>query len=115
MSSTTTKLLTGILATSGAVHLARPRVFDRVVPRWVPGSPRGWVYVSGLAELACAAALAHPRSRAVGGLATAALMIAVFPGNVQMAVDARSPRARAITLARLPLQLPLVLWSLSAR
>lgn len=110
--SVTTKLLTGILASSGTLHLTRPRIFDRVVPRWVPGSARGWVYVSGVAELACAAALAHPRTRAVGGLATAALMLAVFPGNVQMFQDARSPRARAITLARLPLQLPLILWAL---
>ncbi|NQX25938.1 DoxX family protein [Microbacteriaceae bacterium VKM Ac-2854] len=108
----TTKLLTGILATSGTIHLARPRVFDRVVPRWIPGSARAWVYVSGVAELACAAALAHPRTRAVGGLATAALMVAVFPGNVQMAQDARTPRARAVTLLRLPLQLPLILWAL---
>lgn len=41
------------------------------------------------------------------------LFIAVFPGNVQMAID-WSDRAflpRAASLLRLPLQIPLVLWA----
>ena len=51
------------------------------------------------------------RTRRLGGWATAALFVAVFPGNVTMVVTARTPRARAVTLARLPLQVPLVLWA----
>ncbi|QHC57100.1 hypothetical protein GSU10_13295 [Rathayibacter tanaceti] len=102
------------MAVSGVVHLVRPRVFDTVVPRGMPGSARGWVLVSGAAELACAAATVHPSTRAIGGVASAALMAAVFPGNVQMARDARRPRSRVITLLRLPLQIPLVLWGLEA-
>lgn len=107
-------VLVSAMAVSGVVHLVRPRVFDAVVPRGLPGSARGWVLVSGVAELACAAATVWPPTRAVGGLASAALMVAVFPGNVQMARDARGPRARVITLLRLPLQVPLVQWGLHA-
>ncbi|NRG40593.1 hypothetical protein HRK28_06625 [Rathayibacter sp. VKM Ac-2835] len=102
------------MAVSGAIHLARPAVFERAVPRAMPGSARTWVLVSGVAELACAAATLHPRTRAAGGAASAALMAGVFPANVQMALDARRPRTRAITLLRLPLQIPLVLWGLQA-
>ncbi|MBF4461371.1 hypothetical protein ITJ46_02300 [Rathayibacter sp. VKM Ac-2878] len=102
------------MAASGVVHLVHPSTFDGVVPRGMPGSARGWVLASGLAELACAAATLWPSTRAIGGTASAALMVAVFPGNVQMARDARRPRARAIAVARLPLQIPLVLWGLQA-
>jgi uncharacterized membrane protein len=113
------KALAGLLAVSGVLHLVRPQVFESIVPRRLPAR-RELVHVSGVAELACAAGLLHPRTRAVAGWASAALLVAVYPANVQMAVTAlRSPRTstayRAATLVRLPLQLPLVLWALSAR
>jgi len=52
-----------------------------------------------------------PSTRRAAGLASAALLVGVFPGNVKMAVDASKGRNRAfqaVTLARLPLQLPLI-------
>jgi uncharacterized membrane protein len=106
--------LAGLLAAAGATHFARPRPYDRIVPRSLPGSPRAWTYASGAAELAVAAAVAHPRSRRAGGLAAAALFAAVFPANVKMAVDWRHapPAWRAAAYGRLPLQVPLVLWGL---
>lgn len=108
--------LAALLATMGVLHLVRPAPFARIVPRTL-GDPMPWVVGSGVAELVCAAGLVHPRTRRVGGLATAALFLGVFPGNVQMAVTAnRSTRAstaaKAATLARLPLQAPLVAWAL---
>ena len=98
----------------GVLHLAKPEPFDQLIPPMLPGSARAWTYGSGVAELACGALVAAPSTRRLGGLASAALFVAVFPGNVHMAVRAGSPRARAITLARLPLQVPLVLWALRA-
>jgi uncharacterized membrane protein len=111
--------LAALLGGSGVLHLLRPAPFAAIVPRPL-GNPLPWVYVSGVAELACAAGLAATRTRRDAALATAALLVAVYPANVQMALTAvRSPRAsgtyRAATLARLPLQLPLVLWALSVR
>lgn len=108
--------LSALLAATGALHFVRPRPFAAIVPRQL-GRPLPWVYASGAAELGCAVALAVPRTRRHGGVAAAVLFVAVFPGNLQMAVTAvRSPRAsaayRALTLARLPLQVPLVLWAL---
>ena len=106
--------LAGLLAFTGTVHLVRPHVFDAALPDWLPGTKRAWALGSGVAELACAALVAVPATRRLGGRATAALFVAVFPGNVHMAAIARTPRARAVTLARLPLQVPLVLWALRA-
>jgi uncharacterized membrane protein len=104
--------LAGLLAVAGVGHFVVPRPFEAIVPRAL-GDPGPWVRVSGVAELACAAALAVPRTRRAAGLAAAVLFVAVFPANVQMTVTAlRSERAskayRAATVARLPLQAPLV-------
>jgi uncharacterized membrane protein len=103
--------LAGLLAASGTVHLVRPQTFDPIIPGWLPGPRRTWTVGSGLAELACAAALLHPASRRVGGYASTALFAVVFPANVQMLLDARTPRQRAVLTARLPLQVPLIVWA----
>jgi uncharacterized membrane protein len=114
-----THLLSGLLLSAGTLHFARPRPFDSLVPPELPGSQRSWTYASGVAELACGAAIAVPRTRRLGGLLAALLFVAVFPGNVKMAVDyqrAGKPLpARLIAFARLPLQYPLVLWALRVR
>ncbi|MFE4548674.1 MULTISPECIES: DoxX family protein [unclassified Streptomyces] len=106
-------LLAGLLATAGVTHFAAPERFDATVPRVLPGSPRAWTHVSGAAELALAAGVALPRTRRAAALATAAFFVGVFPANVQMAVDWRHRPAplKAAALARLPLQVPLVLWA----
>ncbi|GAA0801613.1 DoxX family protein [Spirilliplanes yamanashiensis] len=106
--------LAALLATTGVLHFARPRPFDAIVPRGLPGRPRTWTHLSGAAELAVAAAVAHPRTRRAGGLAAAGLFAAVFPANVKMAYDwrRRPPVWRAVAYGRLPLQVPLVLWAL---
>lgn len=104
--------LAGLLAFTGTVHLVRPHVFDAALPDSLPGTKRGWALGSGVAELACGALVAAPATRRLGGWATAALFVAVFPGNVHMVGTVTTPRARAVTLARLPLQVPLVLWAL---
>ncbi|MFI5641758.1 hypothetical protein ACIA8H_30640 [Streptomyces goshikiensis] len=106
-------LLAGLLAGAAVAHAVAPEKFDAIVPRSLPGTPRQWTYASGVAELALAAGVAHPRTRRVAALATAAFFVGVFPANVKMAVDARrrSPTARAVAVGRLPLQVPLVLWA----
>ncbi|MEU4807119.1 hypothetical protein [Actinosynnema sp. NPDC023587] len=109
--------LAGLLGTAGVTHFARPRPYDAIVPRSLPGKPRTWTYVSGVAEVALAAAVAAPRTRGLGGLLAAGFFAAVFPANVTMAraYRAKSPGAKAIAFGRLPLQVPLILWALRVR
>nr|WP_203659125.1 hypothetical protein [Streptomyces sp. SID14446] len=106
-------LLAGLLASAGVAHFAVPRQFDATVPRVLPGAARTWTRVSGVVEFALAAGVALPRTRRVAALATAAFFVGVFPANVQMAVDWRNRPAplKAAALARLPLQVPLVMWA----
>jgi uncharacterized membrane protein len=115
--------LAGLFITSGTTHLVKPEVFEPLVPNSLPRR-RELIYVSGVAELACAAGLFHPRTRRYAGLASAALLLAILPGNVQMSASygkraqrKGTPAAQAAfagTLARLPLQLPLVRTALKA-
>jgi uncharacterized membrane protein len=109
--------LAGLLAVAGASHFAIPRFYDRIVPRALPGPARAWTLASGLAELGCATAVARPRTRRQGATAAACLLVAVFPANVQMALDWRSRPAteKVGAYLRLPLQLPLVWWALVVR
>ncbi|SLM99476.1 putative membrane protein [Corynebacterium xerosis] len=95
-----------LLGGAGILHLARPETFDGIVPRALPGRARVYTYASGAAELGVAGLLAVPSTRRLGGIAAAALFVAVFPANLQMAYDWRGarPRKRAIALGRLPLQ-----------
>ena len=107
-------ILACLLGTAGVTHFARPEPYDVIVPRVLPGPARWWTYASGFAELGVAAAIANPRTRTAGGWAAAALFAAVFPANVQMAIDWRErplPQ-RAAAYGRLPLQLPLIWWAL---
>jgi uncharacterized membrane protein len=116
-----TAALVGLFMVSGVVHLVRPKVYEPLMPSWVPRH-REVILGSGVAELACAAGLALPATRRTAGWASAALLVGIFPGNVKMALDAQqvrstSTRARqykAGTLVRLPLQLPLIRAALKA-
>ncbi|HVF76483.1 MAG TPA: hypothetical protein VM938_15710 [Acidimicrobiales bacterium] len=107
------RLLAAFLAAAGVTHFLVPRTYDAIVPAALPGSPRAWTIGSGVAELACAAAVAHRRTRRVGALAAFVLFVAVFPANVKMAIDWQDeawPR-RVGSLLRLPLQVPLLIWA----
>jgi uncharacterized membrane protein len=107
-------LLAGVLGTAGMLHFATPGYFEPLIPRRLPGSARTWTYGSGLAELLVAALVATPTTRRRGGVAAAALFLAVFPGNVTMAVNwsDRGWVEQTLAYGRLPLQVPLVLWAL---
>jgi uncharacterized membrane protein len=112
------KVLSAIFIVSGVAHFVRPGPYEAIVPRPLPHK-RELVHASGVAEVACAALMLHPRTRRLGGLASAGLLTAVFPANVQMTLTAlRSDTApawfKAGTIARLPLQAPMIRTALRA-
>ena len=108
-------LLAALLAGAAVTHALRPEFYDPIVPHFLPGPARTWTLLSGVAELAVAAAVAAPRTRRTGALLAALLLVAVFPANLQMAADAHTTAMRVVAYARLPLQVPLVLWALAVR
>ena len=100
--------LAALLAVAGAAHFVIPQRYERIVPEML-GDPAFWVRWSGVAEIACAGLVAHPRTRRLGALVAAGLFVAVYPANVKMALDAGA--LAGLAWARLPLQVPLVLWA----
>jgi len=110
--------LAATFATSGGVHLVRPQSFASVMPRAIPSQHHtNLIYASGVAELICAIGLVR-RTR-WGALASVALLIAIFPANVQMALDSGSGQGpadnRVLAWGRLPLQAAMMWAALGAR
>jgi uncharacterized membrane protein len=109
-----------VFTTSGIIHLVRPQAFAAIMPRAIPEQHHtNLIYLSGLAELACAVGLVR-RTRWGAG-ASVAVLAAVFPANLQMALDAGSGRnpgpsdSPAVAWGRLPLQIPMIWAALQAR
>jgi len=98
----------------GTVHFLAPKPFDTIVPAELPGSARFYTYASGVVEIATGALLVPRRTRRLAALAAVALYIGVFPANinqVRLFWDKPWP-VRALSLARLPLQIPMITTAL---
>ena len=95
----------------GLTHFVAPRFFERIVPRWFP-RPRAAVLWSGVAEVTSGALIALPRTRRLGAWLALATIVAVYPANVQVAIDAVRSGSRPQILGawlRLPMQIPMLL------
>ncbi len=105
--------LAALLLVMGVLHFVMPKPFMRIVPP-ILGHARFWTYASGVAELLSGGLLLAGRTRHLGGWAAAATIVAVYPANVWMAIDAGKPDNPAAIGAwvRLPFQVPLVAWAL---
>jgi len=108
----TFKIALGILfVLSGCTHLAFPEPYLKMIPPLLP-FPLFLVYLSGLCEITLGVGIfTWFAPWAAWGLV--ALLIAVFPANIQMALHPElTPNLPAWTLwARLPLQAVLIAWA----
>jgi len=96
---------------AGIMHFVVTDSFTQIVPPALP-SPRLLVQISGLAELSGAIGLLVPALRRVAGIGLIALLVAVFPANIYMAVDAAHFAGVGpawVFWARLPLQF-ILMW-----
>jgi uncharacterized membrane protein len=98
---------------AGANHFVNPDFYRKIVPPGF-GSPAVLVAVSGVAEIAGGMGLLIPRLRRWAGWGLIALLIAVFPANVYMAVSPQSIPdlhfSRWTLWLRLPLQGVFMVW-----
>jgi uncharacterized membrane protein len=90
---------------SGVLHFTHTRAYVAIMPRSFPRH-RESVLVSGVAELVGGAAVLHPATRPAARWWLLALLLAVYPANVQMALNPqRYKRIPPWALwARLPVQ-----------
>jgi uncharacterized membrane protein len=110
-------LLAAFFGTTGTLHFTRPRFFEAIVPPAIASRRKEIVAVSGAAELAGATMVLHPAGRRAGRWWLLALLVAVFPANIHMAVNPEQIRGldlrrfpRWALWARLPLQPLAMLW-----
>ena len=97
---------------AGTMHFLKPRPYVAIVPDALPRK-REIVFASGVAELAGGAGVLIPTTRRLAGWWLIATLLAIFPANVNMAVNAG--RFKAIPAwalwARLPVQALLIAWA----
>jgi uncharacterized membrane protein len=71
----------------GLAHLIAPDTLLRIAPGWVP-FPRETILVTGVLEIAGAAALFVPPLARIAGIALALYALCVWPANFKHALDA---------------------------
>ncbi len=111
------RLSRAVLATffvgAGALHFLKPDGYEAVV---VPGLPypREIVFISGAAEILGGLGVLSKRARPWAGWWLVALLVAVFPSNVYMAISPEDIRGLSVPpellWLRLPLQVVLIAW-----
>lgn len=106
-----------LFAASGVNHFSHTAWFMRLMPPYLPWH-RELVLLSGAAELLLAVLLLSPRHSRLAAWGLVALLVAVFPANVHMAMTSGTPAAAMpevsplLSWLRLPLQSVLLAWAL---
>lgn len=95
-----------VFGIAGVFHFVMPGFYLAMMPPWLPAH-LFLVQLSGVAEIVLGAGVLLDRSRVFAGWGLIALLIAVFPANVQMLLNAIAAHASAAWLTALALRLPL--------
>ncbi len=103
-------LAAAFFVVAGVFHFVKPELYRQIVPPWLP-MPQLVVVVSGIAEITGGFGLLIPPLRRVAGWGLIALLLAVFPANIYMALHpANFHFAPWLLWARLPLQIIFLVW-----
>lgn len=105
-------LLALLFFASGCAHFRYTAAFAAIIPPYLP-APRILVQLSGAAELLLGIMVLVPARRRSAGIGLIALMLAVLPANLFMAMEPeRFPQfAPWLLWLRLPLQGVLIVWA----
>ena len=100
-----------IFVAAGTLHFLAPGAYERIMPPYLP-LHRELVYLSGALEILGGLGMLTRRTRPVAGVGLILLLLAVWPANLQMLLDARAAGKPswwlALLWARMPLQLVLM-------
>jgi uncharacterized membrane protein len=107
------RLLANFFIGAGVNHFLMPRAYEQIVPPQLQSRAKLIVQVSGVAEIVGGVGVLVPATRRLSGLGLIALLAAVFPANVQMALEPKRFRRipRWALYGRLPLQPLMMLWA----
>ncbi len=104
-----------VYALAGFNHLMNPSFYVAIMPPGLP-SPEWLNVISGLAEIVLGVFLLEPRVRAFAAWGIIALLIAVFPANLYVAlenvgIDGPGTGDPVFNYVRLPFQALFLLWA----
>lgn len=106
-------LLALIFVVAGVMHFRAAPTYQKIMPPYLP-FPLMLVYLSGIAEIVGGLGLLPRPTRKLAGWGLIALLVAVFPANVQMAVEGTQQVGidvpRWVWWARLPFQAVFLAW-----
>jgi len=96
---------------AGWNHFRDPSFYVAMIPSWLP-RPELLNVISGLAEIAGGLGVLFVPLRRAAAWGLIALLIAIFPANVHMAIDDLAGKGIApwILWSRLPFQLVFIAW-----
>ncbi len=77
--------VTVIFCTAGVGHFTNADFFIAIVPPYFP-APAALVYISGVFEILGGLGVLHPVCRRFAGFGLLALLVAVYPANIHMAI-----------------------------
>lgn len=102
------------IVTAGVLHWVTPEPFVKIVPSFLP-APLALVYISGVFEILGGVGLLIPWVNQAAAWGLIALFIAVFPANINMAVNRIHldgiPDSPWLLWGRLPFQAVLIAWA----
>ena len=104
-----------VYALAGFNHLMNPDFYVAIMPPGLP-NPEWLNLISGLAEIVLGVFLLEPRTRAFAAWGIIALLIAVFPANVYVALEnvglgGPGTGDPVFNIVRLPFQAVFVAWA----
>lgn len=96
---------------AGIWHFVKPKVYIQIMPVYLPAH-KFLVLLSGIAEIVCGLLLLYSPTVNLGVYLSIALLIAVFPANIEMAKHYYETKKKGywLTILRLPVQFVLIWW-----
>ena len=95
----------------GVAHFTDPQFFVDIVPPYLPNA-LALVYISGVAEIAGGLGVLPAATRRMAGWGLLALLVAVYPANIHMALNHEDFEgvSAAAAWGRLPFQFLFAAW-----
>lgn len=109
-------LMALLYVAAGLVHFFKPGFYRPIMPAWIP-----WhdpiIYFTGALEIALGLLVLPESTRFWACILLIALLVAIFPANIQMTINYWNANKGGLwlTVARLPLQVLLIWWAWAMR